>query len=349
MIHITLPDDSKHRLVFYLAMEEYIANNINEIAPPDEEGRHEAFFIWQVDPTVIFGRNQVMEAEVNIDYCRERGIKLFRRKSGGGCVYSDSGNIMLSYISDRTDVSSTFDLFLDRLANCLSALGPQSERSGRNDILVAGLKVSGNAFFKRPNSSIVHGTLLFDSDFEEMERAISPSHLKMANKGISSARQRVINFKEALLRYGNDKAAGMEDITCFKRYLVEYFTSGKGERMLSPEELRSIEEIEKTYLDPDFLLGKNHLWSEIYRGRIEGVGEMEIDLQMENDLIVECRLRGDFFPLKDGLDAYLTSILKGKRNDDNDAGASLEASEPGEYVLNLTGKALRILCFGKTT
>ena len=61
-----------------------------------------------------------MEAEVNIDYCRERGINLFRRKSGGGCVYSDSGNIMLSYISDRTDVSSTFDLFLDKLANCLS-------------------------------------------------------------------------------------------------------------------------------------------------------------------------------------------------------------------------------------
>ena len=76
---------------------------------------------------------------------------------------------------------------------------------------------------------------------------------------------------------------------------------------------------------------------------------MELDLQMENDLIVECRLRGDFFPLKDGLDAYLTSILKGKHNDDSDAGASLEASDPGEYVLNLTGEALRKLCFGKTT
>ena len=69
MIHISLPDDSKHRLVFYLAMEEYIANNIREIAPPDEEGRHEAFFIWQVDPTVIFGRNQDMKAEVDGKIC----------------------------------------------------------------------------------------------------------------------------------------------------------------------------------------------------------------------------------------------------------------------------------------
>ncbi|MGN1233436.1 MAG: lipoyl protein ligase domain-containing protein, partial [Candidatus Cryptobacteroides sp.] len=80
MKHILLPEGcSDRRLVFYLSMEEYVADNLDRIA--GEGG--EAFFMWQVPPTVIFGRNQVMEAEVNMPYCKEKGIRLFRRKSGG--------------------------------------------------------------------------------------------------------------------------------------------------------------------------------------------------------------------------------------------------------------------------
>ena len=88
MKHIVLPDNRPRRLVFYLAMEEYVARNLNE---------KECFFMWQVAPTVIFGRNQVLETEVNLPYCQANNIAIFRRKSGGGCVYSDMGNIMLSY------------------------------------------------------------------------------------------------------------------------------------------------------------------------------------------------------------------------------------------------------------
>ena len=79
MIYIALPDDKVRRLSFYLAMEEYIAHNIDE---------DECFYMWQVNPTVIFGRNQLMENEVNLDYVRVNGIETYRRKSGGGCVYA---------------------------------------------------------------------------------------------------------------------------------------------------------------------------------------------------------------------------------------------------------------------
>ena len=106
MIHISLPDDSKHRLVFYLAMEEYIAK---------ETSLKEAFFLWQVPPTVIFGRNQVMEAEVNLSWCEENKVRVYRRKSGGGCVYSDEGNLMLSYISPSKHTQEVFQEFLEQL------------------------------------------------------------------------------------------------------------------------------------------------------------------------------------------------------------------------------------------
>ena len=87
MIYTALPDDKQHRLPFYLAMEEYIARSL----PADDY-----FFMWQVEPTVIFGRNQLINAEIDIDYCRKNNIQMYRRKSGGGCVYADKSNIMLS-------------------------------------------------------------------------------------------------------------------------------------------------------------------------------------------------------------------------------------------------------------
>lgn len=83
MKYIVLPDSKCRKLPFYLAMEEYVANTMP----------YDSFFMWQVKPTVIFGRNQVMENEVNLSYCREHGIEVYRRKSGGGCVYADMDNI----------------------------------------------------------------------------------------------------------------------------------------------------------------------------------------------------------------------------------------------------------------
>ena len=56
MKHIILPDSRQRSLAFYLAMEEFVASHV--------EG--EAFFVWQSEPTVIYGRNQVLENEVNM-------------------------------------------------------------------------------------------------------------------------------------------------------------------------------------------------------------------------------------------------------------------------------------------
>ena len=95
MKYVALPFQEPRRLSFYLAMEEFVARHTDE---PD------AFFMWQVEPSVIFGRNQVLENEVNVAYCREHGISLYRRKSGGGCVYADMDNLMLSFVTSEENV-----------------------------------------------------------------------------------------------------------------------------------------------------------------------------------------------------------------------------------------------------
>lgn len=211
MKNIVLPDKKERSLAFYLAMEEYVARVVDG----------DSFFVWRVSPTVIIGRNQDLEAEVNLDYCRSNDVKVVRRKSGGGCVYSDMGNIMISYVSGRGQVSEVFERYLSALTECLRSLGLDAEKSGRNDVLVKGRKVSGNAFHQLPDRSIVHGTLLYETDFDALEEAIRPPVEKLERHGIASVRQRVGNLKDVLQ---HSAVASVEDLETF---LVEYFCDGE--------------------------------------------------------------------------------------------------------------------------
>ena len=234
MKNVIIPSGPQRSLAFYLAMEEYMAREFSD----------DVFFTWRVPPTVIIGRNQVLENEVNLPFCRSKGIKVFRRRSGGGCVYADYGNIMLSYVSGRTDAPVLFDRYLSELASALSSLGLPAEKSGRNDIMVEGRKISGNAFHQLHDRSIVHGTLLYSTDLEALTEAIRPPVEKLQRHGVESVRQRVMNLSEyvALMTESDDALKSPEAL---EEYLVGYFTDG--EIVLNENDLEKIELITDTY------------------------------------------------------------------------------------------------------
>ena len=163
MKFVTLPFTEVRRLSFYLAMEEYVARHISE---PD------CFFLWQVEPSVIFGRNQVAENEVNLDYCREHGIKVYRRKSGGGCVYADMDNLMLSFITDGDNVGFTFNRFVQMILLVLHKLGIDATGTTHNDIMIGDRKVCGTAFYQLPGRSVVHSTMLYDTNMEQDRKSV---------------------------------------------------------------------------------------------------------------------------------------------------------------------------------
>ena len=113
MIYIDVPE--KNRLTsFYLATEEYVARHIAD--------NEDYFFIWQVPPTVMVGRNQLIDNEINLPYCREKGIHLLRRKSGGGCIYVDEGCLLFSYITHNDQVNLVFTQYIDRIVQMLSLI-----------------------------------------------------------------------------------------------------------------------------------------------------------------------------------------------------------------------------------
>lgn len=230
MKYVFLPDTGSRSLAFYLAMEEFVAGKYED----------EAFFIWRVEPTVIIGRNQDLEAEVNMEYCASHGVHVVRRRSGGGCVYSDEGNIMISYISRRGDVSAVFDRYLSALTACLCSLGLHAEKSGRNDVLVDGRKVSGNAFHQLTDRSIVHGTMLYSTGMEALGKAIRPPVEKLERHGVASVRQRVMNISEIVAGMPSPHEA-LLSVEALEEYLKEYFTDG--EIILDPADVAEIERL----------------------------------------------------------------------------------------------------------
>ncbi|MBR4898642.1 MAG: lipoate--protein ligase family protein [Prevotella sp.] len=232
MKYIALPFEQQRHLSFYLAMEEYVARHLDE---PD------AFFMWQVRPSVIFGRNQVMENEVNVDYCREHGIEMYRRKSGGGCVYADLGNVMLSFMTKDEQVNLAFNRFINMIMLVLRKLGVEATSTQHNDVLVNGRKLSGTACYHLPGCSIVHGTLLYDTDMEHMVNAITPGPEKLQKKGIQSVRQRITLLKDYIPQSLDELKAFIRDTLC------------DGERLLTADDVAGIEQIEQTYLKEDFI------------------------------------------------------------------------------------------------
>ena len=237
MTYIQLPDTIRRPLTFYLAMEEYVARNMDF---------DDTFFMWQVEPTVIFGRNQLISNEVNLDYCRHHGIATYRRKSGGGCVYADMGNVMLSYVTSDTNVGMTFNRYINLVTLALVRMGIDARATGRNDILIGGRKVSGNAFYHLAGHSIVHGTMLFDTDMQHMLNAITPPQAKLDAHGVKSVRQRIGLLKDFTSL----------SIDAFKQYAVNRLC--KSELLLSEAHIQGIELLEQEYLDPAFIYGRHY-------------------------------------------------------------------------------------------
>ena len=128
MLYIDLPEAYKDRqLSFYLAMEEFVARQMDI---------DDCLLMWQVGPSVIFGRNQSMESEVNLAFCKAHQINVYRRKSGGGCVYADHDNVMLSYISQGDNVGQAFNRFIQMMLLVLRRMGVEAVSTSHNDVMI---------------------------------------------------------------------------------------------------------------------------------------------------------------------------------------------------------------------
>lgn len=291
MKYILLPKpDTIHQLPFYFAVEEYVARHYTD---------DDYFMGWRVNPTVMLGRNQLIDNEVNTDYCKEHKIDIFRRKSGGGCIYADKGCIQFSYISRAVNANEAFAAYMQRMADLLKGLKIDAQLSGRNDILIDGTKVSGCAFYQLSNRSVLHNSLLFDTQLDHLSNTLTPAKEKLQSKSVASVRQRVTNVATYT----------QLDILAFMDY-VRQEMCGTEVLELTEEDMKEVAEIEKELSSDDFVYGKNPKYSLVRKHRFEGVGTLEAHIELKNNIIGSINMVGDYFILGD-IDHDFLNLLKG--------------------------------------
>lgn len=327
MKYIIIPErKTTPQLPFYFAVEEYVARTYTD---------DDYFMVWRVEPTVMIGRNQLTENEVNVDYCKRNGIHIYRRKSGGGCIYADKGCMQFSYISYAENVNRAFVEYMQGIADMIKSLGINTELSGRNDILVEGKKVAGSAFYGLKGRSVLHNSLLFSTELEHLEHALTPGKEKLQSKGVASVRQRVTNV-------GNYTDLSIE---AFMDYVRKYMC-GDEVLELTSDDMKHIEEIEKELASDDFTYGKNPKYTEVRKKRFADVGTIQAHIELKNEKILNINLMGDYFLLGD-IDRELLDLLRGVDFTREAVSAAIESIEIGNVIRNFTTEQFLRLLFGR--
>lgn len=242
-------------------------------------------YLWQNKNTVVIGRNQNAWAECRTTLLEEEGGKLARRLSGGGAVYHDLGNLNFTFILCEEDYD--LDKQLSVIQAACAAAGIQAERSGRNDLLVQGYKFSGNAFYHSQGHAYHHGTLLVNSDLNELSRYLTPSKAKLEAKGVASVRSRVANL-QAFAPELTCKRMGKYMETAFGQVyglIPEYIT-------LQADAIAAIENTAAELSSWQWLYGTRLPFTFSCEGRFQW-GSISIQLQVESGLICSAQIYTD--------------------------------------------------------
>lgn len=292
-----------------LALEEWCVRNL------EPEPRYVLFYVNE--PSVIVGKNQNTEEEIDAEFVRERGIHVVRRISGGGAVYHDHGNLNFSFLAPfRVGTKARFRDFTEPVVRALRAMGVEAELSGRNDIVVGGRKISGNAQFTTVRSMFSHGTLLLDSNLDDVVRALTVRDSKFESKGVKSIRSRVANIAEFL-----DERPTVE---AFRETLVEHLFDGAGPevRRLSDAEREEVRELADTkYRTWEWNYGRSPKFN-VRRVRRFPIGELDARIDVRDGRIAAIRIFGDY--LGTGDVGELEARLVGTRYAPDDLARALE-------------------------
>lgn len=313
-----------------LAMEEYVLKelDINETY----------LMFYRMKPSIIVGKNQNTIEEINADYVEEHGVNVVRRLSGGGAVYNDEGDLSFSFITkDDGQSFHNYKKFTNPVIRALQQLGVNAELSGRNDIVVDGKKVSGNAQFSTKGKMYSHGTLLFDVNLENVAAALNPNPEKYKSKGIKSVRSRVTNIREHL----------KEDMTIhdFRKTLLRYIfdTEDIPEYKLTDQDWEKINElVEKRYKNWDWNYGKSPKFN-VKQSKRFAAGTIDIRLQVKKGVIQAAAIFGDFFGIGDVSD--VEQRLVGTQYERASLEATFEGLNTAHYFGKITRKELLDLLY----
>ena len=282
---------------FCLAAEEYLLKNFSE----------DIFMLWQSNDTVVVGKHQNLLAEINYPFVREKNITVARRISGGGTVFHDAGNVNFAYMKNVSSPAEIrFKRFTAPVVDALAELDVTATTSGRNDLLIEGLKISGNAEHVFKNRVLHHGTLLYNSNLESLGQAIKVVPGKYESKAVQSNRSPVAN----IISFLKNKMP-IED---FIRFLLDFQLTTNEARFyeLKEADVQNIQQLsEEKFRTWDWNFGYSPNYAFQNKTVIDGRG-MEVHLKTVKGIITDIKVTGNYF--SDEENEQLTNNLQGKRH-----------------------------------
>ncbi|MCY1722576.1 lipoate--protein ligase [Prolixibacteraceae bacterium Z1-6] len=265
---------------FCLATEEYLLKNFDD----------DIFMLWQSEDTVVLGKHQNALAEINYPFVREKNITVARRISGGGTVFHDAGNVNFMFIKNvKSPAEISFTQFTEPVRVALAQLGIEATTSGRNDLLIEGFKISGNAEHVFKKRVLHHGTLLFSSDLENLGQAIKVIPGKYESKAVQSNRSPVANISDFLKKE--------MDIKTFIDFLIDVQLQ-KGDNSIYEITDSDVQIISKLATEKfktwDWKFGYSPKY--IFKNEVE-IEEKELDIQLsvKKGRVETCELSGNYF------------------------------------------------------
>ncbi len=165
------------------------------------------FFIYRrKPPAVSIGYFQAVNNTVDLAACRELGVEVSRRITGGGAIYSDENGIIYSIVVNEDNpkvpknIAESYGVLCRGIIEALKILGLDAVFQPVNDILVGGRKISGSSQTRRRGVVLHHGTLLAKADIETMKRVLRIPDEKMSDKAAKSLEERVTSLEKLLGR-----------------------------------------------------------------------------------------------------------------------------------------------------
>ena len=283
----TILNDSKDP-TFNLALEEYVLKELNS--------EEDFVLLWQNANSVIIGRNQNTYEEINSQVVKDHDVKVVRRITGGGAVYHDLGNLNFSFITHSLkDNLNNYKKFTDPVIRALKTMGVNAEFQGRNDIVVDGKKISGNAQAYYKNKMLHHGTILYDADLAFVANVLNVKQDKIQSKGIKSNRARVTNIKPMMttkLEMEHFKERLLKELLENDDFTDSIYA-------LTDKDLSRIKKLqEEKYLKWEWNYGESPTSTNIKAKRYSG-GKIEFHFDLDKGVIKNVKLFGDFLDVGD--------------------------------------------------